>query len=65
VDEALLVRGSQSTGNLYRDFEHFIVGNRASGKSVGERFPFEELHHQIIGAVFLSDVVKGTNVGMV
>ena len=46
VDDALLVRGFERLGNLLRNRQRFIDGNRPLRDAVRERRPLDQLHHE-------------------
>ncbi len=52
-------------GDLHAVLEHFRYGQRPTGHAVRERLPFQQLHHQIRGAVIVTDIVKRADVGMI
>jgi hypothetical protein len=46
VDDALLVRGLQSLGDLLRDRERFPERKRAGGEALPQVFALDELHDE-------------------
>jgi hypothetical protein len=59
--DALLMRGLEPVGDLPCDGKRFLQRNRPFLDSCRERRPFDQLHHQVVGA----HVVERANVGMV
>ena len=55
----------QGLGYFAAHFQRFVQRQRALAQSLGDRLAFEELHHQVIGSVLRTDVIKLANVGMV
>ena len=47
------------------DAQRLLLRQRPLLQPVGERLAFEVLHHQVVDAVLLADVVDGADVGMV
>src|SRR5262249_37440804 len=45
--------------------ESFIEGQRATSEALSQRLAIEVLHHQVIPAAFLPDVVEGANMRVV
>src|SRR6266478_1902008 len=59
------MRFVQSIGDLRAVFQSLIEWQRALLKTLGERLPFDTLHHQVIRAVLLADVMERADVGMI
>jgi hypothetical protein len=55
----------QCVGYLYRVAQHLISSERTFDQPSGERFAFDELHHQMIETVLMPNVVKRADVRMV
>jgi hypothetical protein len=55
----------QPVGNFAAQRKHLLRIQRTSGDSVLQRHAIKKLHHHEAAAVFLADVVNGTDVGMV
>ncbi len=62
---ALLVCGFQSLGDLLRDGEGLIDGDRPLRDAVSERRSFHQLHHERLHAVGFFEAVDRSDVGMV
>ena len=58
-----------SRGERVGDFdpraERFGKGQRSAAEAVGQRFPLQELHDQVIRAVHRAHVVDGTDVRVI
>lgn len=65
MHDALAMGLFQSVRDLDPVAERFLEWQGALAQSVGERLPFEVLHHQEVHARLSSDVVKRADVGMV
>ena len=61
----LLVCGLEGFGDLPRDRQHVVRGNRAAGDPIGERCAVDQLEDQRLDAVRLLDTVDSGNVWMV
>jgi len=46
MDDALLMRGLEAFGDLLRDRDRFVDGDRAAPQPLGEVLALDELHHQ-------------------
>ena len=46
VDDPLLVCGFERVGDLFRDGEGFVDRQRPARDAVGQRRPFDQLHHE-------------------
>src|SRR5215475_5285277 len=55
----------QRIRNLYRDGKRRLRINTGSRKSIGERAPLDELHHDERTALIFSDFVNRADVGMI
>ena len=62
MDDALLVRGFERFGDLLRDRQRLVERDRALRDAVGERRPFDQLHHQRRRAVGSFQAVDGRDV---
>ena len=62
---ALAVRFVQSIGNLDGVLQHLIERQRAFHESLGQRLALDILHHEVISAVLMSDVIKRADVRMI
>jgi len=51
VDDALLMRGLKSFGDLLGNEQRFIDGNRPFRDTVSERLAFDQLHDECAKAV--------------
>jgi hypothetical protein len=65
VHDPAAVRHIQRTRDLDPVAQHLRQRQRPLGEAVGERLPLEQLHHQVIGAVVVADVVKRADVRVV
>ena len=65
MDHPGLVGGLQRLGNLLRNRQRFIDGDRALGDPVGERRPLDEFEHQCPSVISLFDAVDLRDVGVV
>ena len=65
VHDALGVRGIERVGDLDRDVERAIEGQRPARDLFLERAAVEQLHHHVLLAVVLADVVQRADVRMV
>ena len=65
MDNALPVRDCQRLGDSDANLENFVQRHRTSTKAFGKSLTFEELHHQVIGAILRADVIEMANVRMV
>ncbi len=65
MDDARAVGLVERVRDLDADPERLLLRQGALLQPVGERLAFEVLHHQVVDAVLLADVVEGADVGMV
>jgi len=65
MDDAPLVRRFHRAGDLTRDLEGFIDGDRSGGNALGERLALDELEDQRLVAVLLLEPVDRCNVRMI
>jgi hypothetical protein len=65
MDDAVAMGLTERVGDLARVAQHFLDEERTSGKPLGERLPFEILHHQERQSVLMPDVVQRADVGMI
>jgi hypothetical protein len=72
MDDALVVRGFEGFGDLTRDGQRFVDRKGPSPESrapsrdqIGERRPFDQLHHERLEPVGLFEPVDGGDVGMI
>ena len=61
MDDALVVRGFERVGDLPRDAERLVERNRSLLDPLGQRRPFDQLHHQRV----LLDAVDRRDVRMI
>ena len=64
MDDAFLVRGLESIGDLLRGFERFIDRHRPAHETFGQRLAFDQLHHEEMAPLSFLEAVQGGNVGM-
>ena len=55
----------ESVGYLCRVAQHLIGWQRTFDQTIGERFAFDQLHHQIIEPVLMAYVVKSADVRVI
>ena len=55
----------ESFGDLSGDYEGLVNGDRAAGKAIGERLPFDELEDQVLVTVGLFKAVDRADAGVV
>jgi len=65
VDDPALVGGCQRLGDLQRDLQGLIQGDRAVGDSLVEALTVHQLHDEHVPAVDLFETEKGGDVGVV
>ena len=65
MHDALPVRLVEGVRNLDRNLQRFIQRQRALLQPRRERLPFEILHHEVIGAVLLADIVEHADVRVI
>ena len=65
MDDALLVRGAEAPRNRNGVVDRLARREAPSGELRAQRFAFEQLLHDVGGALVLPDVVDGRNVGMI
>ena len=65
MHDPLPVRHCQRLRDGDTDFQNFIRRHRPLAQPVGQRFAFEELHDEEVGAVLRSNIVKMADVGMI
>src|SRR5260370_31992522 len=65
VDGAATVGFVERIGDLRAVFQGLIEWERTLFQPLGESFTFDALHHQIIGAILLADVMERADVWMV
>ena len=58
MDDAGVVRGLEAFGDLPADVERVANGERAMAQALGERLPWNELHHEEALAVVLLETVQ-------
>ncbi len=61
----MAVRDRQRLGHGNPDLDDFVQRHRTFTQSFRESFTFQELHHQVIGAVLRADVIEMADVRMV
>ncbi len=64
MDDALLMRLLQRFRDLRPNLHHLIERQRPFLQALGQRLPFQILHHQEVGAVLRTDVVKRADIRM-
>ena len=62
MHDAGRVRGGERAGDLDRAAHGLLERQAAAREAVGQRLPFEELHHQVVGAVLVPDVEERADV---
>ena len=65
MDDAGLVRGLQRLGDLFRNRERLLDGDRPIGEPISERGPFDQLQDERLGVGRLLDAVDGGDAGVV
>ena len=65
MDDPLLVRGFERLGDLPRDQQRFVEGNRAPGDPLRQVVALDQLHHQRTHAARLFEPVDGRDVRVV
>ncbi len=65
MGDAVAMRRGEGVADLDCVLKPLIKRRCASLQTVGERLPFEELHHQEIGAILVADVVQRADVRMI
>ena len=65
MDDAVPVSVVERVGNLDRVAQSFVEPERASLKSVSERFTLEIFHNEKIDTVFATHVIERTDVRMI
>ena len=65
MDDAFAVGFVEGVGHLSPVTKRLLERQGPFFQAVGERLAFDVLHHQEVGAVFFSDVVKGTDVRVI
>ena len=65
MDDALLVRGIQSFGNLERDLQSVFRLESPSLQPFGQRLAFHQLQNEEVDAVRFLEPMDGGNSGMV
>ena len=64
MDDAAVVRGGESPGDLRAVLDRFANRHRSARGDLSQRVAFEELGHGVRGLAFAADVVDGNDVGM-
>ena len=65
VDDALLMRGFERLGDLFRDGQRFVQRNGTVSNAVSERRSFDQFHHERDGAIRLLEAVNVGDVRMI
>ena len=65
VHDALLVRRFERFGDLAGDRQGLVDGYRRARDAIGERLPFDELHHERLAGRQLFETVDGGDVRMI
>ena len=64
MDEAVFVRVRERVGDLSRDLDRLVCRHAAAGHAARERFAFQALHHEVVEAAVVPDIVNAADVGM-
>ena len=64
VDDSPPVRRIESAGDLDRVVHRLTRWQGSLRQTIGERLPFQELHHKVINAVLVADVVQRADIRM-
>ena len=59
------MRVVERLGDLDGMAQDLIRRQRAAGKAVGNRFAFQQLHHEVVAAVLLADVIERADMRMI
>jgi hypothetical protein len=59
MDDAFLVGGLESIGDLLRGFERFIDRHRPAQETFGQRLAFDQLHHEEMAPLSFLEAVEG------
>ena len=65
MDDPLLVRRLERLGDLLRDRQRLVDGNRPPRDPIGERRAFDQLHHQRVHAAGILEAVDLRDVRMI
>lgn len=65
MHDSLPVRHRQRFGHRDPDLKNLAQPQCTSTQALGQSFPFEKLHHQIICAILRADVVEMADMGMI
>jgi hypothetical protein len=65
MDDALLVRRLDRVGDLLRDRQRLVDGNRPLRDPIGERRAFDQLHDQGVEAVGILEAMDLRDVRMI
>ncbi len=65
MDDALVVSGGESIGDLQSVFGNFALRERAGAHFLAERLAFEKFGDEVVDAGLSADVVDGEEIGMV
>ena len=65
MNDAVFVRGFERLGNLLRDRQRFVEGNRTLRNALRQVIALDQLHHERGNALALFEAVDGGDVGMV
>ena len=65
VDQAAFVHRRQRLDDGQRNRRGFVEGKGAAHEAIGERLAIEQLHHEVVHAVLVPDVVDGADVRVV
>ena len=62
---SLAVRLRQRTGDLDGILQEFCYGQRTFTDAGGQRFAFQEFHHEKIHAVLMTEIMQSADVGVI
>ena len=65
MHDTVPVSAVESIGDLRSVAQHLVRWQRPLGDPIGQRLALEQLHHEVVGPVLLTDVVECADVGMV
>ena len=59
------VRTLKGVGDIAADGDQLFQRQRSAFEPLFERLPLQKLHHQVVGALLVPDVIQGANIGMI
>ncbi len=65
MDNAFVMSGSQSLGDLYRILRSFTKRERAIAESLSHRLALQEFCYEVGNAILSSHIIDNENVGMI